>query len=372
MPRSSTPALRCTPAVLVLALLGLVATASAEAAARSARTCVIHRYTGSGKKVVFKVSVYEYKTVRRNGRRLRTIVKRQIPLRGSCAKSKACVKVKVISTGKVAIVVSRKRVRVRVKQGNRLVYRTLTRNVPVLGRCVKPDTGAKPAPTTDLGVPVKVTIIPTSRALLDFGTFQRETPIGGTITGYVPQPKIDITKDIPIVFTSASISLGSTPIYVDQECGGRPTASMRTGRQASVLFDGSRESTSLLTTAGVVTASTYFTVRLPLELRDGEAGCDKPYIDTQYSEWPLHLLLSGRLDPKSGLTNLHLTSPPVQATDLKICLNPGLQTEPCAGYEVPLPILIATDVYVRVDLNVSDRGQRALHSTLGSTHRRPP
>ena len=98
-------------------------------------------------------------------------------------------------------------------------------------------------------------------------------------------------------------------------------------------------------------ASTFFTVRLPLELRDGETGCDRPYIDTQYSEWPLALSLTGRLDPKTGLTNLHLTSAPVVATDLTICLNPGLQTEPCSGFRVPLPISIATDVYVRVDLN---------------------
>ena len=100
-----------------------------------------------------------------------------------------------------------------------------------------------------------------------------------------------------------------------------------------------------------MTASVYLQVRLPLELRDGETGCDKPYIDTQYSSWPLHVTLAGKIDPKTGLSKLHLVSAPVLARDLTICLNPGLQTEPCTGYAIPLPINIATDVYVKVDLN---------------------
>jgi len=342
--------LACGSVSLALGATPAGKAADAEAAAKKkkkAKTCIIHRYTGSGKKVVFKVYVYQYKTVRRNGRRVRTIVKRKVPLRGSCAKSKACVKVKVTAVGKVAIVYSRKKVRVRVKKGNKLVYRTVKKKVPVLGKCVKPGTTA-----ADLGVPVKITILPAiSKATLDFGSFTRETPIGGTIKGYSPQPKIDITKDIPIIFTSAAITLGSTPIFIDQDCNDRVTAALRTGKGANVILDGSRESTSLLTTQGVVTASTFFKVRLPLELRDGENGCDKPYISTQYSEWPLKLFLTGKLDPKTGLTKLRVRSAPILASDLIVCLNPGLQTEPCSGFQIPLPIFISTDVYVTVDLN---------------------
>jgi hypothetical protein len=315
--------------------------------AKKKKTCIIHRYTGSGKKVVFKVYVYQYKTVRRNGRKVRTIVKKKVPLRGSCSSSKACVKVKVTAVGKVAIVYSRKKVRVRVKKGNKLVYRTVKKKVPVLGKCVKPGTT-----DADLGVPVKITILPSSKAHLDFGSFTRDTPIGGTLKGYSPQPKIDITKDIPIVFTSASVTLGSTPIFIDQDCNDRVTAALRTGKSANVILDGSRESTSLVVVStGQVTATTFFKVRLPLELRDGEQGCDKPYIDTQYSEWPLKLFLTGKINPKTGLTKLEVKSAPLLATDLTVCLNPGLQTEPCSGFQIPLPIFISTDVFVKVDLN---------------------
>ena len=41
----------------------------------------------------------------------------------------------------------------------------------MLGKCVKPGTTA-----ADLGVPVKITILPSSKAHLDFGSFTRETP----------------------------------------------------------------------------------------------------------------------------------------------------------------------------------------------------
>jgi len=340
----------CVSLTLVSALLVAIASGTSGAApgsaAKTRKTCIVHRYTASGKKVVFRVRVYRYKYVRRHGARVRTIVRRKVALRGSCVKRRACVKIKVTAAARVRIVYARKRVWVRVKRGNKLVMRRLRRQVPVLGRCVKPDTSL-----AALGVPVRITILPPSKALLDFGAFQRETPIAGSLKGYSPQPKIDLKEDVPIVLTSATVALGSTPIYIDQECAGRATPSLRTGRGASARLDGSRSSTSMLSASGAITATTFLTVRLPLELRDGEAGCDKPYIDTQYSEWPFRLSLAGRLDPRTGLTKLHLTSAPTVAANLSLCLNPGLQTEPCTGFQIPLPIPIATDVYVKVELN---------------------
>ena len=341
----------------IAAVLGLTFGASALAASKiptwpklttAKKTCVVHRYTGSGKKVVYRVYVYSYKTSKKKGKTIRSIVKKKQPLRGPCSSSKACVKVKVTAVAKVAVVYTHKKIRVRVKKGKKLVYVIQKKKkVPTLGKCVKPGTTAE-----DLGVPVKITILPSSKAHLDFGSFTRDTPIGGTLKGYSPQPKIDITKDIPIVFTSASVSLGSTPIFIDADCGDRVTAALRTGKSANVLLDGSRESTSLVVvSSGQVTATTYFKIRLPLELRDGEQGCDKPYISTQYSEWPLKLFLVGKIDPKTGLAKLRLKSAPLLATDLTVCLNPGLQTEPCSGFQIPLPIFISTDVFVKVDLN---------------------
>ncbi len=116
------------------------------------------------------------------------------------------------------------------------------------------------------------------------------------------------------------------------------------------MLDGSKDSNGVLTTSGAVTASTYLQVRLPLELRDGETAATSP------TSTPVIVLAAarharGKIDPKTGLNKLHLVSAPVLARDLTICLNPGLQTEPCTGYAIPLPINISTDVYVKVDLN---------------------
>jgi hypothetical protein len=335
--------------LVLIALLAAVAIPSAHGATAGAaakKTCIVHRYTAAGKKVVFRVSVYRYKKVRRHGKRVRIIVKRKVALRGSCSPTRACVRVKV-SGGKATALYARRRVLTRVKRGNQLVMRRVVTRVPVLGKCVKPSS----SPDADLGVPLRITVLPGSFVHMDFGAFQRDAPITGTIKGYSPQLKIDITKDIPVVLTDGTIAIGSTPIYIDGDCGGRQTASLRTGKSAVAVLDGSKESTGLLSTTGAVTANTFLQVRLPLELRDGETGCDKPYIDTQYSSWPLHVTLAGKIDPKTGLTKLHLTSAPVLATDLSICLNPGLQSEPCTGYLIPLPIYLAADVLVRVDLN---------------------
>ena len=341
-------------ALILLVLAGLLAavalpSASAGTAIRSKakKTCIVHRYNASGKKVVFRVSVYGYKKVRRQGKVVRLIVKRKVALRATCSPTRACVKVKIGSSGSLVAVYARRRVLARVKRGNLLVMRRVTTKVPVLGRCVKPSG----TPSADLGVPIKLQVIAPSKAHLDFGAFQRDALLAGTLKGYSPQPKIDLKKDIPVVLTSGSVSLGSTPIYIDGDCGGRQTASLRTGRSAVALLDGAKQSSGLLNTSGVVNAVTYLKIRLPLELRDGETGCDKPYIDTQYSEFPLTLALNGKVDPKTGLGSLHLVSAPQLATDLAICLNPGLQSEPCTGYLIPLPIYISADIYVKVDLS---------------------
>jgi hypothetical protein len=345
--------LRRGPAVVVLsliALLALIPLAGASAKTRKApRTCVVQRYTSSGKKVVFRVSVYQYRTVHRHGHAVRTIVKRMVPLRTSCSPSKACVQVKTTADGRLAVVYSKKRARVIVKRGGRLVSRVVRTKVPQLGRCVKPGRPETAAPAP-LGVPVRVTILPESKATLDFGTFQREVPIGGTMTGYSPQAQIDLTHDIPIVFSKGAMALGSAPVYVDQACGGRSTASIRTGKGATVEMDDSQSSTSVLSLKGQVSATVNLKVRMPLELRDGENGCDKPYITTQYSEFPLRIALTGKLDPKTGLSRLHISSPPTRAMDLKVCLNPGPENEPCGGYEIPMPVTIATDVYAKVEI----------------------
>jgi hypothetical protein len=91
-------------------------------------------------------------------------------------------------------------------------------------------------------------------------------------------------------------------------------------------------------------------VRVPLELRNDDAGCHIPYISTGYSEWKQTFFLKGKLDPKLALSKLKLVSAP-DPIDVPVCLSPGPATSPCNGFQIPLPIMISTQLYVSIKLS---------------------
>jgi hypothetical protein len=108
-------------------------------------------------------------------------------------------------------------------------------------------------------------------------------------------------------------------------------------------------STASLFASGTVTCSANLVIRLPLSLRIVVAGCNSPYFTTGYSEFNQTFFLKGKVGD-GGLTALTLSSAP-DSIDVVACLSPGQPTQPCNGFQIPLPILVSTKLRVSIDLS---------------------
>ena len=97
-----------------------------------------------------------------------------------------------------------------------------------------------------------------------------------------------------------------------------------------------------------MTSIVYTRIKLPLQLRNDDSGCNQPYISTGYSLFEQTFFLRGKLGAK-GLADIALTSAP-DTLDVLACLSPGNPTQPCSGFQVPLPILASTSLHVAIDL----------------------
>jgi hypothetical protein len=223
----------------------------------------------------------------------------------------------------------------------KLVKRTKRVRTYKFGKC--------PAKTTQqLGTPVTIQLLDESRANLDFGAFVRQAPVRGSLKGFVPGG-IKLGTDFQITLTSGDIRLDSTPVFIDDDCDGQVSASIRTGDPTAVSLDKSRTSTSTVLANGQVTASAYTVVHLPLEMRNDDQGCTSPYITTGYTDWKQTFFLKGKLDPKLALSKVKLVSAP-DLIDVPSCLSPGIPTSPCSGFIIPIPVQLSTELYVSVKL----------------------
>jgi hypothetical protein len=317
------------------------ASTPAPVAHASAGSCVAQIQKGS-KLVPLTQLVYKYKfkKVEGSGQFKRVIVRVRVKVKVPC--SKQCV-VMVKKKGKLKPVYVVKRIKVTVKRGNRLVKVKRRVRRYKFGACKK-QSGK------DLGVPVKINVLDGSYALLDFGAFQRQAPIHGAVRGFVPGA-IQINADTQVTLTSANLTLDPTAVFIDNDCGGEVSASIRTGNPTAVALDNTRTSVSTLFASGTVTAITYTDIHLPLELRNDDNGCNKPYITTGYSDFKQTFFLKGKVAPGTGLSKLTLTSAP-DVLDVVACLSPGLPTQPCNGFQIPLPILVSTKLIVQIQIGV--------------------
>jgi hypothetical protein len=212
----------------------------------------------------------------------------------SCAKQCVVMKKK---KGKRRPVYVTKRVKVKIKRGNRILTVKRRKRVYKYGRC--------PASSSNtLGVPVKINILDGSYANLDFGAFQRQAPVSGTFKGFIPG-KIQLNSDTQVTLTGGSISVGETPVFIDDNCNGQVSAAIKTGAPATVSLDPTRTSVATLFASGTVTSIAYTTIRLPLNLRNDDTGCNSPYITTGYSEFSHTFFLKGKVGD-GGLTSLTL------------------------------------------------------------------
>ena len=294
-----------------------------------------------GKLVPLRQSVYRYRYVRIKKGRNRGKFRRTIILSKAVVKT-ACITqcVQLRKKGKALTPVFRtRRVWVSEPSRGRLVKVKRLRRVWLLGPCSSLPTIAA------LGTPVTVSVLDRSSLTFDFSAFKRDSPLTGQLRGYVPG-KIVEDADNQVILTSGRFDLGRTTMFTDTVCGGQPSDSIRTADPARLKLDETRQSTLTLGQNGTVSALTYMVLDLPLELRNGDDGCTKPYVSTGYSTANETIRLNGSVGAQ-GLGVVPLRMSPAEI-DLFGCLSPGATTQPCNGFEVPLPATVSMSLQVAV------------------------
>lgn len=321
---------------------GAAGTASPTATSAAKGQCVA-KILKKGKYVTLFQRTYKYKfvRVRKGSKKFKRVIRRvRVAVRVACVTRRQCVLYRK-KKGKRRPVYSIKRVKVAVRRGNRIVKVKRRRRVYKFTTCKLVGD--------DAGVPVTINILDGSYANLDFGAFQRRAPVQGQFKGFIPG-KIDLKQDTQITLTKGQLTLGRTNVFIDDDCQGDVSAAIRTGNPALVKLDPSKTSTSTLFVSGTVTSTAYTLIRLPLEFRNDDDGCNKPYITSGYTEFAKTFFLKGKLAPDTGLTKLTLVSAP-DPLDVEACLSPGNPTQPCSGFIIPLPIIVGTKLLAQVDLS---------------------
>jgi hypothetical protein len=314
------------------------------------RFCVVKRRDSKGKlRTVYETS-YAYKTIKRGGKRVRTIVKKKRAMTAPC--SKRCVKQKtsggklrVVYTKKTKVVIVKRKIKGKVKKGAlkyKLVRVRKKVKVPVLVKC-----SATSGEGDILGTPITINLKDGSYATLDFGAFTRRANLTGFVKGYAPG-RIDISKDTSFVLTRGKIDVAPTAVFIDDECFGDVTAAIRTGAATNATIDTSRSSTGTLI-GGDITSTVALRLRAPLELRNGEEGCDDPYLTTGYTETRIRVPLFGELDTSKGFLGINVVSSTQLLDQFDACLELGDENTPCAGFSIPFPFLLRTNIVAELE-----------------------
>jgi len=326
--------------IVALAAIPSSAATSANPVAQTAVAKCVAQIRKGNKYVPVYQALYVYKYVRVKGtskyQRVVKQVRRKVKV--SCAKQCVVMKKRKKKLRPVYVV---RRVKVKIKRGNRILTVKRKKRVYKYGRCPKITSNTQ-------GVPVTINVLDGSYALLDFGAFQRKAPVSGTFKGFIPG-KIQLNSDTQVTLTKGSLLLDPTSIFIDDACDGQVSPSIRTGSPTTVGLDPTRTSVATLFASGTVTSTAYTTIHLPLDLRNDDNGCNSPYIATGYSEFNQTFFLKGKVGD-GGLTALTLTSAP-DVINVVACLSQGQPTQPCNGFQVPLPILVSTRLKVAIDLS---------------------
>lgn len=335
-------------ALLLAALTALTATAgaaiptAAPALKKGDKSGVcIAQILKKGKLVPLQQSLYRYRYVRitkgRNrGKFRRTIIQARVQVKTACITQ--CVQLRKKGNSLTPVFRTR-RVWVREPSRGRLVKVKRLRRVWLLGPCASlPSIEA-------LGTPVVVNVLDKSSLTFDFSAFKRQSVVTGQLRGYVPG-KILEDADNQVILTSGRFDLGRTTMFSDTVCGGQLSDSIRTADPSRLKLDETRQSTLTLGQNGTVNALTHMVLDLPFELRNGDDGCSKPYISTGYSTASETIRLTGALGAQ-GLAGVPVKMAPTDI-DLLGCLAPGSTTQPCNGFQVPLPATVSMALQVAV------------------------
>jgi hypothetical protein len=311
----------------------------APVASAAADTCVAKIQKGKSLVDVYeRYYKYAFKKVKGTKKYGKVIVRARRKMKVSCARQ--CVKTRVKKKKRVPVYKTVKR-RVVVKKRNTLVKVNKKVRVYVFEKC-------KVSSNSSAGTPVKVTILDTSKAVLDFGAFIRESKLSGSLNGFIPGG-YKLSQDNQINFTRGTIGIGVVDVFIDDDCNGQVSSAIKTNPASQAGLDPTRSSTSTVLTSGGVTATVYTRIKLALDLRNDDDGCNRPYIATGYQEFPKTFFVKGKIEKGTGLAKLHLTSAP-DPLDVEACLSPGTPTSPCNGFAIPLPIIVSLDLTVNVQI----------------------
>jgi hypothetical protein len=342
---------------------------TAPSASTAATTCTA-KIVKNGKlvDVYERYYKYAYKRIGHSKKYRKTIVRARRKLRVTCARQ--CVRTKVKRQKKyhyrtVTKRINGKKVKVRVKKGKpyyvkvRLpVYKTVKKKVTVkkgnrlvkVRKKVRVNVFEKCKVTTSSssGTPVKITILDGSAATLDFGAFIRTASLSGGLSGFIPGG-YKLNQDNQITLSRGTINLGVTDVFIDDDCGGQVSAAIRTNAASVVTLDPTRQSTSTVLASGGVTATAYTKIKVALDLRNDDGGCNQPYISTGWQEFAKTFFVKGKIEKGTGLNKLTLTSAP-DPLDVEACLSPGPATSPCNGFAIPLPIIVSVKLITNVQI----------------------
>jgi hypothetical protein len=293
--------------------------------------------------------VFVYKTVKRNGKK----VKVKIPKRASCSKTKLCV----VKNKKGRTVYLTKIARVRVIRGNRIVqvkkrvfvYKTVIKKVNGKKKRVKVKVAklGKCASKTGVnsGVPVTITIVDPSSAHLDFGGFQRDLPLSGSVKGFIVGKGFQLGQDNQIQLTKGQINLAPTGIFIDDDCQGQVTDAIRTDPHTFVEIDETSTNNAVNVAANsTITGLLHMRVQTALQLRNDDDGCAKPYITTGWTDFQVPLFVKGKIAAGTGGLTSTLTTGETVLNDLSACLAPGDPTLPCDGFAIPFPAILTSKI----------------------------
>jgi hypothetical protein len=318
---------------------GAKTSTGAPVASVAANTCPAQIQKGTKLVPVYeRYYKYAFKKVKGSKKYKRVIVRARRKMQVSCTRQ--CVKTKLKKKKRVPVYKTVRK-RVTVRKGNRLVKVKKRVRVYVFQAC-------KAQTPNSAGTKVNVNILNGSKAHLDFGAFTRDVALSGTVSGLIPGG-YKIGQDNQINLTRGAISLAPTDVFIDDDCNGQVSSSIRTDAASVATIDTTRSSTSTLLASGTITATAYTNIKLALDLRNDDDGCDKPYITTGYREFAKTFFLKGKVQNGTGLAKLSLTSAP-DPLDVEACLTRGVPTSPCNGFAIPLPIIVSLQLIVGIKI----------------------
>ncbi len=173
-------------------------------------------------------------------------------------------------------------------------------------------------------------------------SFTRQAAVSGNLRGFIPG-RFKPNTDIQVTLTHGSITLGQTPRLHRRRLQ-RPGVARRSApatRPASLLDSDTTSSTTLFA-SGTATAIVVHDGPASARAAQRRHGLQRAVHHDRLLRVQADVLLARQGRAPSGLTKLRLTSPP-DILNVVACLSPGVPTQPCNGFQIPLPILVSDE-----------------------------